>query len=266
MNTGNMNNNSRPIKEYVHSGISTSEYFRVIHETIKMIEKAYDGGMYVLMDVNTMCIINDKIQLQVLFEDKELLSDDIAEFLKEITFSCVFNAGEDVSTVTEFLKYLDNSWSRKAVNDKPDFDDLLYWNDIEPKKTDVLMQQPVNNGETGVLDPAYWDTLLNNSKREANDGYPRLVNSSTRKEVVVDKDNFWIGKGDVDMPVNRDTISRRHAELITKGTHYFIMDNNSTNKTYVDGKAIVPNASVEIYNGARIKFADEEYQFVVDNS
>ena len=263
MNTGNMSNNSIPIKEYVRNAMSTSEYFKIIHESLKLIEKAYDGGMYVLLDINMMYIKNDKIQLQILFEDKELSAYNIAEFLKELTFACVFNTSEDVSMVTDFLKYLDSNWSGKVSKGKINFEDLLHWNDNRFKKTDVLLQTCADNGETGVLDPSYWDELVKKSNKPDNCNLPRFVNRKNKETIIINKDSFWIGKGDVDMPVNKDTISRKHAEFISRGQHYFIMDNDSTNKTYVNGKAIMPKVSVEIYNGAIVKFADEEYEFLV---
>ncbi len=125
-----------------------------------------------------------------------------------------------------------------------------------------------NDGETGVLDPAFWDTALRNAPSSKlavsapqTPVYPRLVHSRTNREAVVRKESFWIGKEGTDLLIEKDVISRKHAELVIRGNHYFLIDNNSTNKTYVDGKEIPAKASVEIYDGTKIKFADEEYEF-----
>lgn len=57
------------------------------------------------------------------------------------------------------------------------------------------------------------------------------------------------------------TVSRKHAEIIKRGRHYFICDKGSTNKTYVEGKEIRPEEFVEIHNGTRIKISNEEFTF-----
>lgn len=124
-----------------------------------------------------------------------------------------------------------------------------------------------NDGETSVLDPSFWNTALKNtpSSKLAVAAppviYPKLVHCKTNRETLIRKESFWIGKGATDLVIDSDVISRKHAELVIKGKHYFVIDNDSTNRTYVDGKEIPSRASVEIYDGTKIKFADEEYEF-----
>ena len=123
-----------------------------------------------------------------------------------------------------------------------------------------------SNGETGVLDPNFWQQIQGAAAPNAGAAMQRrasgrLVNAKTGVVTVINKDNFWIGKGDVDLKIEKDTVSRKHAQILTRQNHYFISDNGSTNKTYVEGKEIAPNASVELYNGMHVKFANEEYVF-----
>lgn len=122
-----------------------------------------------------------------------------------------------------------------------------------------------SNGETGVLDPGFWQHL---SQGTPNPGpqrpsVGRLVHAKTGNVTVINKENFWIGKGEVDLKIEKDTVSRKHAQILVRQNHYFISDNGSTNKTYVEGKEISPNASVELYNGMHVKFANEEYIFQI---
>lgn len=155
--------------------------------------------------------------------------------------------------------------------------DVSYWENLEKQYSGQsnqsrpanYMGQP-NNGETGVLDPSFWDTALNSTPSQRLGRVARtapvlkLVHTASGRTVVINKSSFWIGKEDVDLLIDKDVISRKHAEIIVRGSSYFIIDNNSTNKTYVDGKAIPGKASVEIYNGTKIKFVDEEYTFYVE--
>lgn len=155
--------------------------------------------------------------------------------------------------------------------------DVSYWENLEKQYSGKpnqsrqanYMGQP-NNGETGVLDPSFWDTALNSTPSQRLGRVVRtapvlkLVHTTSGRTVVINKSSFWIGKEDVDLLIDKDVISRKHAEIIVRGSSYFIIDNNSTNKTYVDGKAIPGKATVEIYNGTKIKFVDEEYTFYVE--
>ena len=155
--------------------------------------------------------------------------------------------------------------------------DVSYWENLEKQyngqpnqsRQANYMGQP-NNGETGVLDPSFWDTALKSTPSQrlgrVAEASPvlKLVHSVSGRIVIINKPSFWIGKEDVDLLIDKDVISRKHAEIIVRGNSYFIIDNNSTNKTYVDGKAIPGKATVEIFNGTKIKFVDEEYTFYVE--
>ncbi len=155
--------------------------------------------------------------------------------------------------------------------------DVSYWENLEKNYAGQPNQGgqmnylgQANNGETGVLDPSFWDTALNStpSQRLSTDNRTapvvKLVHTASGRTIVINKTNFWIGKDGVDLLIDKDVISRKHAEIIVRGNHYFIVDNNSTNKTYVDGRVIPGKATVEIYNGTKVKFVDEEYTFYVD--
>ncbi len=155
--------------------------------------------------------------------------------------------------------------------------DVSYWENLEKQyggqpgqSNQANYMGQANNGETGVLDPSFWDTALNSTPSQRlgrvarTAPVPKLVHNASGRTVVINKAIFWIGKDDVDLLIDKDVISRKHAEIIVRGNSYFIIDNNSTNKTYVDGKAIPGKATVEIFNGTKVKFVDEEYTFYID--
>lgn len=155
--------------------------------------------------------------------------------------------------------------------------DVSYWENLEKQyggqpgqSNQASYMGQANNGETGVLDPSFWDTALNSTPSQRlgrvarTVPVPKLVHNASGRTVVINKASFWIGKDDVDLLIDKDVISRKHAEIIVRGNSYFIIDNNSTNKTYVDGKAIPGKATVEIFNGTKVKFVDEEYTFYID--
>ena len=69
-------------------------------------------------------------------------------------------------------------------------------------------------------------------------------------------------KSYVDYFVSDNTaVSRSHANIITRDSKYYVMDTNSTNHTYVNGKMIQSNIEVEIENGDKIRFGNEDFEF-----
>jgi len=96
--------------------------------------------------------------------------------------------------------------------------------------------------------------------------YPYLIREKTQDKVIVDKPSFRIGKESkfCDYFIsNNNAISRSHADILTKDHRYYIIDHNSTNKTYVDGKVVPVEKQVEIFSGSKIKLANEEFVFYV---
>lgn len=82
----------------------------------------------------------------------------------------------------------------------------------------------------------------------------------------MDKPSFRIGKEKryCDYFVSDNSaVSRSHADIVTKNKRYYITDLNSTNKTYVDGRAIPVEKEVEIFSGTKLRLANEDFVFYV---
>lgn len=282
------NNKEISLNRYLQDNITVEDFFQVIGQILGMLVKLQGEGMQILLDVHMMKILNGKIQFQMSAEDSIYEMEKIKSFLKELAFCAVFDGNEECQKVVLFLHYLDqlgdncsvktiydycnrdneapeNLYSGSAGVDTPTPDGetgvlgVGFWKDLEQKYQKDYPEEDA--GETGILDPNYWNRISGDAGNSGRQ--PRLVNVRNGQAVSITKDNFWIGKEDVDLLINKDTISRKHAVIVVKNGHYFVMDNGSTNKTFVDGHEISPKASVEIYGGTRIKFANEEYEFQI---
>ncbi len=100
--------------------------------------------------------------------------------------------------------------------------------------------------------------------QEKAHGYPSLCRLRNNEIIWLNKPVFRIGKENKysDYVVrDNDKVSRSHADIITRGNRYFIMDLNSTNRTFINGRQIPARQEVEVYNGDRLKLADEEFEF-----
>jgi len=88
--------------------------------------------------------------------------------------------------------------------------------------------------------------------------------SSTDQDIEVNKTPFILGRkrSEVDFRVDGGTsISRKHAQISREGERYFVCDLKSLNKTYLDGKELVPLEKTELFSGAHIRIADVEFIF-----
>ena len=75
---------------------------------------------------------------------------------------------------------------------------------------------------------------------------------------------FRIGKGknSSDYIVrDNEKVSRTHADIVTRGDRYFIMDLKSTNRTFINGRPIPAQQEMEIFDGDHLKLADEGFGF-----
>jgi hypothetical protein len=130
----------------------------------------------------------------------------------------------------------------------------------------ALMEQADANMKThtGTAVLGYTSGVTGSTDEESP--YPYLIRESTNQIISVDKPEFRIGKdkknADFCVPDNT-AISRSHVIIHTRNDRYFIVDQNSTNKTYIDERALAPHQEVEIFPGAKIKLANEQFIFYI---
>lgn len=129
-----------------------------------------------------------------------------------------------------------------------------------------MQGQQMNFGETTNLDMLRngGTTVLNPSMRNPQMISPNLIRMKNNEKIMINKPVFRIGKEKsyVDYFVSDNTaVSRSHANIITRDSKYYVMDTNSTNHTYVNGKMIQSNIEVEIENGDKIRFGNEDFEF-----
>lgn len=124
-------------------------------------------------------------------------------------------------------------------------------------------------GETTILD-MYGGfegdsetTLLNEVAMPA----AYLIREDSGEKIPIRKQTFTIGRkqGGVDYYVTgRTSVSRIHAAIVSENGHSFIVDLNSSNKTYVKEVEIAPNVAREIIPGTRFRLADVPFVFHVE--
>lgn len=93
---------------------------------------------------------------------------------------------------------------------------------------------------------------------------PILTRRSTGDTFRIDKPVFRIGKerAKVDLCVtDNKTVSRVHATVLKRGGECFVKDNNSTNRTFINGTPIPVQTEIKLKNGDVLKLSNEEFDF-----
>lgn len=127
--------------------------------------------------------------------------------------------------------------------------------------------QGLSDGTTVLGADPGGTTVLGSEELELPN-YPYLIRIKNNEKIMVDKPSFRIGKEKKYCDyfvVDNNAVSRSHADIITKGKRYYIIDLNSTNKTYVDGRAIAIEKEVEIFNETKLRLANEDFVFYIDD-
>ena len=124
----------------------------------------------------------------------------------------------------------------------------------------------MNFGETTVLGGGRIGetTVLNGAMQQAQTITPHLIRNKNNEKILLNKPVFRIGKEKsyVDYFIGDNTaVSRSHANIITRENTYFVVDTNSTNHTFVNGKMIQSNTETEIHHGDKIRLGNEDFEF-----
>lgn len=95
---------------------------------------------------------------------------------------------------------------------------------------------------------------------------PYLVYKKNNEKIMINKAVFRLGRDKVTndyVIVGNKYVGHNHCHIITRGEEYFIVDDNSKNRTFIDGVMISPGSEVKLTQGQILKLANEEFEFKI---
>lgn len=121
-----------------------------------------------------------------------------------------------------------------------------------------------NPAAQGVMDKNGVVAVFQTGKATAQTIWLEEVGKSNK--IPVGKFPFRIGKmaGVTDYRVLKTTVSRKHADIVKEQGKFFVVDLNSTNGTYLNGKKVQAGVKDELTNGAALRLADTEFKVHID--
>lgn len=137
----------------------------------------------------------------------------------------------------------------------------------EERQEEIDKPKTEDTGTTVLGDDFGGTTVLGYDEPDIP-AFPVLVRTKNEESFPVDKPVFRIGTEQkyCDLFIGDNSyISRSHADIVTRDDRYYIIDRNSTNRTFVDGKVIPAEKEVEIFSGTKIRLANEDFTFVIES-
>lgn len=122
-------------------------------------------------------------------------------------------------------------------------------------------------GKTELFEPDYRADMENayveTTLLSASVRLPFLIRKNTNEKILINRDVFKMGKEKsyVDYYVENDAVSRSHADIIRKKDSFFMIDQNSLNHTFLEGRKLPPKQYVKLESGQSFALADEEFVF-----
>ncbi|MCI9523522.1 MAG: FHA domain-containing protein [Erysipelotrichaceae bacterium] len=211
----------------------------------------------------------DIIQSYLLKENRSLL-----EMVKKHQFSQKGNMNQRLDIQKD-----DDDITQRLDQDMPDQieeegtvlleEDATSYLDVD--KTTLL----VEDEPTGLLNPISQETFEEDLEEETVDlrqylntqQYPiqaTITRISTNETIKINKAVFRIGKSKscADYAVSDNkAVSKIHADIIKRGSDYFIVDQESKNQTFINEAYIQPKYEVELHDGDHIRLANEDFIF-----
>ena len=94
--------------------------------------------------------------------------------------------------------------------------------------------------------------------------YGSLTRSKTNERITINREQFKIGRerSRVDYCISDNpAVGRLHAIIVNRNGSTYVVDQNSTNCTFVNSVRATANQEVRLNNGDKVTFADEEFTY-----
>lgn len=279
------------MQDFLKTPLDKQGFFRLLYQVVNALLKLQDANVLwnrVVRDIEHVYVFEAtrKIKLIYLPINEGLPNNSALDLIRTIACETNLEPGIDFSFVSNFIVFLNGleffdpeSISIYIKNEIPnvDIDDVFSAVGVSTG----LGSQAFSMNSTAVNDEEEETGLLSDESAGSFSGgieldddeetsllvedvviYPLLYRIKTSEMIDVDKPVFTIGKNRqvVDYAVtDNKTVSRTHANIITRDGRYYVLDLGSKNKTYVNDVPVEPGVEHEIQIGDCIKLSNEKF-------
>ena len=260
--------------------ISKYDFFFMMEQIVIMVQDVYNNGL----NVNSVRFNMDDVYINEMTKEMYFIyfpivggqeSADIVGFIENIIYTMTPVINEDTNYISRFMYYVRSfhGFNGNAIEKYISREERAVVNVL--KNTAVTMQQTMQQqimqqGMQGSMDGT---TVLSDDgisvqqiqqMQPVNYHFASLTRQVTGEKIELGKPSFVLGKNPEksDYAVADNTnISRVHAVITTRNGRYYVMDQNSTNGTFINGRIIKAGQETEILPGDCLMLANEEFIF-----
>ena len=268
------------LEEFLEDPVKKKTFSKILYEMTSAIEKLNDANY----NLQRIFLSYDKVFISAATHEIFFIyipvqgfdaGGNIHDFFHSLVQQCKFSGKENNDYVKEYVQIFNDSASfsifdvkayLERINSKPKkiincpfcgeevAQGTTYCpecahkieNEEEPKPKPVSKPKPQVQTESRIIEPI----LIRNINHE--------VIRITAQVFIIgrqpDACHYCIS--------DNQMLGRKHACIISRERGYFVMDLNTTNKTFLNGSVVAPATEIEINDGDELTFANEKFTFI----
>lgn len=268
------------LTDRLKKAISKYDFFFMIEQIVIMVEDVYNNGL----NVNSVRFNMDDVYINEMTKEMYFIyfpivggqeSADIVGFIENIIYTMTPVINEDTNYISRFMYYVRSfhGFNGNAIEKYISREERAVVNVLKNKAVTMqqtmqqqIMQQVMQGSMDGttVLSEDGISVQQIQQMQPVNYHFASLTRQVTGEKIELGKPSFVLGKNPEksDYAVADNTnISRVHAVITARNGRYYVMDQNSTNGTFINGRIIKAGQETEILPGDCLMLANEEFIF-----
>ena len=268
------------LTDRLKKAISKYDFFFMIEQIVIMVEDVYNNGL----NVNSVRFNMDDVYINEMTKEMYFIyfpivggqeSADIVGFIENIIYTMTPVINEDTNYISRFMYYVRSfhGFNGNAIEKYISREERAVVNVLKNKAVTMqqtmqqqIMQQVMQGSMDGttVLSDDGISVQQIQQMQPVNYHFASLTRQVTGEKIELGKPSFVLGKNPEksDYAVADNTnISRVHAVITMRNGLYYVMDQNSTNGTFINGRIIKAGQETEILPGDCLMLANEEFIF-----
>lgn len=269
------------LTDRLKKAISKYDFFFMIEQIVIMVEDVYNNGL----NVNSVRFNIDDVYINEMTKEMYFIyfpivggqeSADIVGFIENIIYTMTPVINEDTNYISRFMYYVRSfhGFNGNAIEKYISREERAVVNVLKNKAVTMqqqtmqqqIMQQVMQGSMDGttVLSDDGISVQQIQQMQPVNYHFASLTRQVTGEKIELGKPSFVLGKNPEksDYAVADNTnISRVHAVITMRNGRYYVMDQNSTNGTFINGRIIKAGQETEILPGDCLMLANEEFIF-----
>ena len=264
--------------EYISEKLTKSRTVNIINQLCSFEKRLRENNIdtsYVVWDWNYIYVSRKQEELSFIMVPSSGVSGEKDEFVNLLRFVmsyASYDLSENCTYAAQILTIINScdyeSISRELMRSCDRLSEEIVMRKRKPEAKTINIsgyekfagEKSLKRGLNSTLEKEKTGTL------EDRPPVPCLIRLKTNESIQICKERFLIGKDEekVDYVIkDNSAVSRIHAIFEKKNGVYYLRDNKSSNKTFVNGISLKEDESILLLSGMIISMANEEFVYKI---